>query len=156
MSAGGAPVWTSRSTYLSRGASLPDLSPQITPVPAVPPQAEHLSERQGATWRVGKDVGRRYARVSGDVNPIHLHPLGARLFGFRRAIAHGMWTKARCLAALEARLPDALTVDVAFQKPLPLGSTVRFLTREGPTGWDFAVLPGTDDRPHLSGSVLAA
>ena len=77
---------------------------------------------------MGKDVGRRYAKVSGDVNPIHLHPLGARLFGFRGAIAHGMWTKARCLAALQSRVPDALTADVAFQQPLPLGSTVRFLT----------------------------
>ena len=121
-----------------------------------PRNAADLSGRQATTWRVGKDVGRRYARVSGDVNPIHLHPLGARLFGFPGAIAHGMWTKARCLAALESRLPDALTVDVAFQKPLPLGGTVRFLAREGPTGWDFGVLPATDDRPHLSGSVLAA
>ena len=155
VSAGGAPVWTSRSTYLSRGASLADADPDPTPAPADSPQAADLSGRQATTWRVGKDVGRRYARVSGDVNPIHLHPLGARLFGFPGAIAHGMWTKARCLAALESRLPDALTVDVAFQKPLPLGSTVRFLAREGPTGWDFGVLAATDDRPHLSGSVLA-
>jgi hypothetical protein len=156
VSAGGAPVWTERSTYLSRGASLPEVAPDPTSVPADAPQAADLSGRPAATWRVGKDVGRRYARVSGDVNPIHLHPLGARLFGFPRAIAHGMWSKARCLAALEARLPDALTVDVAFQKPLPLGSTVRFLTREDPTGWDFAVLPTKDDRPHLSGSVRTA
>jgi hypothetical protein len=155
VSAGGAPVWTSRSTYLSRGASLGDADAGLAAAPADPAPAADLSRRPAATWRVGKDVGRRYARVSGDVNPIHLHPLAARLFGFRSAIAHGMWTKARCLAALEARLPDALTVDVAFQKPLPLGSTVRFLTREGPTGWEFGVLPATDDRPHLSGSVLA-
>jgi len=156
VSAGGAPVWTSRSTYLSRGASLRDVTPDRTPSRAEAPHAADLSERQAATWRVGKDVGRRYARVSGDVNPIHLHPLGARLFGFRGPIAHGMWTKARCLAALQARLPDALTVDVSFQKPLPLGSTVRFLAREDPTGWEFGVLPATDDRAHLSGSVRAA
>ncbi|MDX6602076.1 MAG: hypothetical protein QOF13_1278, partial [Solirubrobacterales bacterium] len=108
VSAEGAPVWVSRSTYLSRGASVPG-SPTAATEPRRP---DDLSGRQPAIWRVGKDVGRRYARVSGDVNPIHLHPLGARLFGFRGAIAHGMWTKARCLAALEARLPDALTVDV--------------------------------------------
>jgi hypothetical protein len=155
VSAGGAPVWTSRSTYLSRGASLRDVATDHPPAPPDPPDAADLSGRQAATWRVGKDVGRRYARVSGDVNPIHLHALGARLFGFRHPIAHGMWTKARCLAALEARLPDALTVDVAFQKPLPLGSTVRFLAGEGPTSWDFGVLPATDDRPHLSGTVQA-
>ena len=153
VSAGGAQVWTSRSTYLSRGAPPPD---PASPAPTEPPQPADLSGRQAATWRVGKDTGRRYAQVSGDVNPIHLHPMGARLFGFRRPIAHGMWTKARCLAALEARLPDAMTVDVAFQKPLPLGSPVRFLTREGPSGWEFAVLPAKDDRPHVSGSVRTA
>jgi hypothetical protein len=152
VSAGGAPVWVSRSTYLSRGATVGKLQP----APAAPPRPDDLAGRQAATWRVGKDVGRRYARVSGDVNPIHLHPLGARLFGFRGAIAHGMWTKARCLAALQSRLPDALTADVAFQQPLPLGSTVRFLTRAGPTGWDLAVLPARDDRPHLTGSVRPA
>jgi hypothetical protein len=152
VSAGGAALWSGRSTYLSRGASVPQLAPD----PGEPARPADLSGRQSATWRVGKDVGRRYARVSGDINPIHLHPLGARLFGFRGTIAHGMWTKARCLAALESRLPDALTADVAFQKPLPLGSTVRFLTRESPAGWDLGVLPAKDDRPHLTGSVRPA
>ena len=48
------------------------------------------------------------------------HALTAKPFGFPRAIAHGMWTKARCLAALEGRLPDAFTVDVEFRKPILL------------------------------------
>ena len=48
----------------------------------------------------------------------------AKPFGFERAIAHGMWTKARCLAAL--RLPDAFTADVRFKKPILLPSTVTF------------------------------
>ena len=61
-----------------------------------------------ATWRLPGDLGRRYASVSGDLNPIHVHPLSARLFGFPTAIAHGMWTKARCLAALEPRAAGSL------------------------------------------------
>jgi acyl dehydratase len=61
-----------------------------------------------ARWWVPADAGRRYAPLSGDWNPIHLNALAARLFGFRRAIAHGMWVKARCLAALEGRLPERL------------------------------------------------
>ena len=64
--------------------------------------------------------------MSGDLNPIHMHPLTARLFGFKSAIAHGMWTKARCLAALEASLPDAFTVEVAFKKPILLPGKVQF------------------------------
>ena len=77
-----------------------------------------------AHWRVPGDLGRRYAAVSGDRNPIHLHALSAKAFGFPRAIAHGMWTKARCLAAL--RLPDALTAEVRFKQPILLPSTVTF------------------------------
>ena len=55
------------------------------------------------------DLGRRYAGVSGDHNPIHLYPLTAKAFGFPRQIAHGMWSMARCVGALENRLPDAVT-----------------------------------------------
>ena len=61
-----------------------------------------------AEWKLGGDLGRRYAAVSGDRNPIHMHALTAKPLGFPAAIAHGMWTKARCLAALESRLPRLL------------------------------------------------
>ena len=88
------------------------------------PSAEDLPAT--ATWRLPGDLGRRYGSVSGDLNPIHMHPLSARLFGFPSAIAHGMWTKARCLAALDPRLPDAFTVEVAFRKPILLPATVEF------------------------------
>ena len=77
-------------------------------------------------WRVPGDIGRRYGGVSGDLNPIHLHPLSARLFGFPRAIAHGMWTKARAVAAMEAKLPEAFAVDVGFRKPLLLPGKAAF------------------------------
>ena len=89
-------------------------------------------ERVSATWRVPDDAGRRYAKVSGDVNPIHLSGLTAKAFGFKRAIAHGMWVKARALAALAGRLPDAFAVDVAFRKPLFLPSTVTLSTARRP------------------------
>ncbi|MDT0573492.1 MaoC/PaaZ C-terminal domain-containing protein [Streptomyces sp. DSM 3412] len=75
-------------------------------------------------WRLGGDVGRRYGAVSGDRNPIHLHPLGARLFGFPRAIAHGMWTVARCLA--EHGTPPATLVRAEFRAPVPLPGAVTY------------------------------
>src|SRR6185295_14832767 len=79
-----------------------------------------------AEWRLGGDLGRRYAAVSGDRNPIHMHSLTAKPLGFPRAIAHGMWTKARCLAAIESRLPDAFEVGVRFRKPILLPGRVEF------------------------------
>jgi acyl dehydratase len=129
-SVAGEEVWRGRSTYLARGAKAPEGAPEADTtvhVGALP--------RVAATWRVPDDAGRRYAKVSGDVNPIHLSGLTAKLFGFKRAIAHGMWVKARALAALTGRLPEALSVDVGFQKPLFLPSTVTLATAEAGGGW---------------------
>ena len=82
------------------------------------------TRRSPPWWTLPDDLGRRYAGVSGDHNPIHLHGWSAKPFGFPRAIAHGMWTKARCLSSL--RLPDAFTAEVRFKKPVLLPSKVKF------------------------------
>ena len=89
-------VWEEVSTNLKRGAGSDDGA-------SAPGSASFLGPRtcrRPAPGRLAGDLGRRYGSVSGDLNPIHMHPLTARLFGFQSAIAHGMWTKARCLAAL--------------------------------------------------------
>ncbi|WP_250458415.1 MaoC family dehydratase [Microbulbifer litoralis] len=105
-------------------------------------------------WSVPANTGRRYARVSGDSNPIHLSALTARLFGFRRAIAHGMWTKARCLAQLDSLLPrDAFRVSVEFKQPVFLPGGVQFQHRRGGDVIEFSVRDGAGRKPHLSGSV---
>jgi acyl dehydratase len=127
--AAGEVVWEGRSTYLARGATAPDGTGEPGEPPGVP------DGPAVATWRVDAGTGRRYARASGDVNPIHLHPWTAKAFGFPRAIAHGMWTAARALAALQGRLPAALTHDVAFGKPLLLPSTVELRTRADGDTW---------------------
>jgi len=151
----GERIWEARSTYLARGAQPPthpasrQLSERESAVPG-----ERVEGVPAATWRVDAGTGRRYAAVSGDVNPIHLHPLAAKAFGFPRAIAHGMWTAAHALAALQGRLPDALTYEVAFGRPLLLPSTVELRTRPLDGGWDLDVRSG--DRQHLAASVGAA
>jgi acyl dehydratase len=148
VSAGGTEVWRGRSTYLARGARAPEGAPSSevdVPVGDLPAGT--------IRWRVPGDAGRRYARVSGDVNPIHLSAVTARAFGFPRAIAHGMWVKAQALAALSGRLPDALTVDVGFRRPLLLPSTVVLATAPaGGGGWDAAVR-GTGGAGHLRATV---
>ena len=152
----GDPVWTESSTYLRRDASpSPTRANSSSPAsPDSPSRARGGGQGGGsAIWRIPRNVGRRYAAVSGDVNPIHLNSLAARLFGFRRAIAHGMWLKARCLAAFEGRLPDVLTVEVEFKSPLLLPSTVDFTSHPQGVGWTFAVAEARSGRPHLSGSI---
>ncbi|RLP92678.1 MaoC/PaaZ C-terminal domain-containing protein [Micromonospora sp. CV4] len=145
-SAGGTEVWRGVATYLSRergdgGGTRRDRSER----PATPAATAH--------WRVGTRVGTDYARASGDHNPIHTSRLGARLFGFPRPIAHGMWTKARCLAALDNRLPDAGTVEVAFKLPVALPGTIGFSAARADDGWDFALHDPRTGRPHLAGTV---
>jgi hypothetical protein len=136
-------VWEGRSTMLRRGEG-----GQGSPAPDA---GEAPGEPQ-ATWRLPEDLGRRYGAVSGDRNPIHLHRASARLFGFPRAIAHGMWTKAACLAALEARLPDAYTVAVGFRKPILLPGAATFAASDDEGR--FAVrAAGDPDAIHLEGTV---
>jgi acyl dehydratase len=135
------PFWVERSTYLRRGGGSGDGGSRRD---ASPP-------RGGSVWRVPGDAGRRYAAVSGDRNPIHLHRLSARLFGQPRPIAHGMWLKARCLAALEGRVPAACEVDVEFKTPVALGSEVAFSSQAGDAGREFALQSRRDGRPHVRG-----
>lgn len=147
---GGEPVWRSRSTYLRRESGGGDSSGRR--------RGESPDERRepGAVWKLPGDTGRRYAAVSGDSNPIHIHPLTARLFGLPKPIAHGMWLKARCLAALEGSLPDAYAVDVRFKLPVPLPSRVAFAAwREG-RGHGFALHDPRSGKPHLAGEVEPA
>jgi acyl dehydratase len=150
-------VWEESSTNLSRGkAATPEAGA------AQRPGLPHSDELPAtATWRLNGDLGRRYGSVSGDLNPIHVHPVSARLFGFRGAIAHGMWTKARCLAALGPRLPAAYTAQVAFRKPIVLPATVQFAETAPGSGAGmqaiaFGVRDATRGTPHLDGLVTAA
>ncbi len=143
---GGEPVWTDVSTYLRRGGGSGEGAPR----------EELTSQEPTAIWQVPDDIGRRYAEVSGDRNPIHMRPLTARLFGFPRAIAHGMWTKARCLAAFEGRLPDAYTVDVRFKLPVLLPAKVGFASHAEDTGWSFQLFDARDAKPHLTGTIVTA
>jgi acyl dehydratase len=104
-------------------------------------------------WRLAGNLGRRYGAVSGDRNPIHLYPVTAKAFGFPTNIAHGMWTKARSLAALQNRLPDAFTVDVEFKKPVLLPTTVVFGSDASDDGIVFGVRAQKKDVTHLVGRV---
>ena len=143
---GGEVVWESTSTYLVRGRRNPDATWPSDLVDVAP---------SGPVFPLKADLGRRYAKVAGDYNPIHLYPLTAKALGFKRQIAHGMWTKARCIAALENRLPDAARVDVAFKKPVFLPSSVAFGSLKHLDGYDFSLHKRGSDTLHLLGRTTA-
>lgn len=103
-----------------------------------------------------ESIGRQYASVSGDRNPIHLHALTAKAFGFPRAIAHGMWSKARVLALLEQQSgwrQEAVSVSCQFKKPLFLPGTAQLNLQAGQSGWDYQLLDASGAAPHLSGEI---
>ncbi len=143
--AGDELAWKSVSTMLRRGGG--------ESAAAGKRKDEGLTLEASAEWRLGDDLGRRYAAVSGDRNPIHMHALTAKPLGFPRAIAHGMWTKARCLAALESRLPDAFGVEVRFRKPILLPARVEFASAPQGDSTEFAVRDAKRQTPHLDGRV---
>ncbi|MDN5794949.1 MAG: hypothetical protein L0H79_04280 [Intrasporangium sp.] len=124
VSVGAQVAWRGVSTYLARGDEHHDAEasepPSLAPLEGV---------AAGPTWRFGEDTGRRFAGIGGDWNPIHVHAVLARPLGFPTAIAHGMYSYSRCVAALAPRLPESgVTSHVWFRKPVRLPSTVRLRT----------------------------
>jgi acyl dehydratase len=149
---GGERVWEGRSTYLRVGGgsgggdgATKDDKKSEGPTPPAPE----------AIWAIPGDIGRRYGAVSGDRNPIHLHNVSAKLFGMPRAIAHGMWLKARVLAALQSELPESFAAEVRFKLPVLLSAKVAFSTNKTADGRAFALHDAKRGVPHLEGRVGA-
>ncbi|NYI47098.1 acyl dehydratase [Nocardioides aromaticivorans] len=140
-------VWESVSTYLRVGKGDKENGDPGMSLASV--------DAKGPVWSLPDNLGRTYGAVSGDRNPIHLYPLTAKALGFPRHIAHGMWSKARCIAALENRLPDAVKVEVAFKKPIFLPGKAQFGAERTATGYDFTLVNPKSGAPHLLGRTTA-
>jgi acyl dehydratase len=140
-------VWESVSTYLRVGKGDKENGD--------PGMSLNAIAAKGPVWSIPENIGRTYGAVSGDRNPIHLYPLTAKALGFPRHIAHGMWSKARCIAALENRLPDAVKVEVAFKKPIFLPGKAQFGAEANAAGWDFTLVNPKNGAPHLLGRTTA-
>ncbi|TNC00284.1 acyl dehydratase [Pseudomonas jessenii] len=138
------PLWEAESQMLCRGAKLDG-----------EPVEQHWEPSQVLTqvaqWKAPADIGRQYAKVSGDYNPIHLSAASAKLFGFPTAIAHGLWNKARTLAALADHLPKAnLEIAVHFRKPVRLPSEVSLLASAPGSSGELRLI-GNGDLEHMVG-----
>lgn len=111
---GDVTVWAGESRILARGAAPANRSrraPRSRAPDVTGPEIEEIA--------AAANIGRRYAQVSGDWNPIHLGRLGARALGFDRPIAHGMWTLARMVSATgRGAAGESLSAD--FLAPLRL------------------------------------
>jgi len=127
-------LWQSMAQYLSRKVTLSGASKPERPQrrPFQPPTLT-------AQWDLPKDIGRRYAAVSGDKNPIHLSNITAKALGMPSAIAHGMYAAAKMLAGRETLAPYTWAIE--FASPMRLPSTVAVHYRQDGdrlfvTGWN--------------------
>ncbi len=143
-------VWEESSINLFRGSGTESTTAKKSP----PPELEHYPNT--VSINAPEPTGRRYAGVSGDRNPIHMHAVTARAFGFPKAIAHGMWSKAQALAMLEQQKewrPGPVRISCQFKKPLLLPGTAQLNWRTSESGWDFQLLNAQGNAPHLSGRI---
>ena len=139
-------VMEGTTTYLARQKTNGKVAAKVaeSKAPAYEMQAE---------WNVSENTGRRYALTSGDFNLIHIHAITAKAFGFKQAIAHGMWSKAKALASLS--LPDSYEADVWFKLPMYLPSKVEFLTANEAKDIEFLIRNTKNQKPHVSGRIKA-
>ncbi|BET25413.1 acyl dehydratase [Limnobacter thiooxidans] len=143
--------WKSTMSILCRVKGMP--KPASKPAPA---EALSAVGAQYTAVKVPENQGRKYAKVSNDYNPIHLYAQTAKLFGFKQAIVHGMWTAAKTLSIVEAGLgAPARKFDLSFKQPvfLPSGISVKHVTAEGASA--FEVLAERDSKVLMVGSIAA-
>ena len=147
----GALVWESDSLYLRRGVVAPVGEPWSADL-----QATDTPLQRTQRWTLPADLGRQFARVSGDFNPIHTSRIGARLLGFRSPIAHGMWTLGRALAAQQPpRALDAAQLQCEFKLAIHLPGEVALwrAPASGPRQL-FEVRDRAGERPHMRGLLI--
>lgn len=141
-------VWQSISTYLYR---IETGGKRVRP-----PRAKALTWDNPVYWHLSEDLGRRYAKASGDYNLIHLHPLLSKRYGFDRVLVHGMWSKARCIAELLPNTPhNPCRIDVQFKLPLFMPADVSFAAVQDDCKEkiQFELRDSRGRRSHLSGCL---
>lgn len=143
----GNTAWEEVSTILSRGKGKGSKKKSSASQP-------EPTYNNSASWKAPANIGRKYGLNAGDINPIHMGALPAKLFGFPRAIAHGMWSLARCAAEMEPQMPkENVTLDIAFKLPvfLPGSVTLKYDVQEN--GIQYVLTNADGSKLHLSGQV---
>jgi hypothetical protein len=149
--AGGEPIWESVNAYLFRGkkfGAVGDPHPWTQFDEASPPTIE-------STWHVPSNMGKRYAKITGDYNPIHVSRILAKAFGFKRDIIHGFWSLGRGLSLLPDFAYDAPSrLDAAFKGPIFMDSDTALKAHETDEGgFRFDMFCGKNPRPCITGTL---
>jgi acyl dehydratase len=149
VSVGNELAWHQVTTFLHQQRT------SLSDEPKPPPQKQRKLPPPNSILRITPGQIRRYASVSGDYNPIHTSSIGAKLFGFPTAIAHGMFSAAAVLANIEGQLPSAVRYSVKFGKPVVLPASAGLYIDRVQGGWDLVLRNMSKGYPHLTGTVRA-
>jgi acyl dehydratase len=142
-------VWQGLSTYLFLGKRGKYGAPTEGYEP--PRIADLGTVGKTATWRVPPDMGRRYAKITGDYNPIHVSKLLAKVFGFKRDLIHGMWSAAKALGETGATIGSTpVRFDVIFKGPIWIGAQTDMKIEAGAAGHRFDLFCTGNDRPCIN------
>ncbi|MCK6505622.1 MaoC family dehydratase N-terminal domain-containing protein [Myxococcota bacterium] len=134
------------SVFFVRRSALPSPPP---PPPLQPPAAPPPPPDLELPLRVPVDQSLRYARASGDDNPLHTDPAWARAAGLPDVVVHGLCTMAlagdvvvRALAATPADDdPRRLSrLAVRWARPVANGQALAVRVWRGPLGGRFEVV----------------
>ncbi len=144
-------VWEEVSTMFARGNTPPK---EGSKRPSIERSTHPESGVALETLDIQENTGWRYARVSGDFNPIHLTAKTASMFGFKQAVAHGMWSLGRCLGSAASHLPNGnMQIDTQFKLPVYLPSQALARTWTVANGVDISMSTPRGDRLHLAMQV---
>ena len=148
---GGQLVWEEISTMFARGNTPPK---EGSKRPSIERSTHPASGVATETLDIGENTGWRYAKTSGDFNPIHLTARTAKMFGFKQAVAHGMWSLGRCLGSAASQLPAGkIQIDTQFKLPVYLPSQALARTWPVDSGVDISMGTPRGDRLHLAMQV---
>jgi hypothetical protein len=139
----GAAVWESVVTFYYRGVFGEPTTPVVD---TTPPK---VNGRDIAQWRAMAGQGRRFARLTGDYNGVHLSNGYARAFGFRGAFHHPQRVLGQALAHLPIDVARrAQQLDVWLRGQVYEGASVN-LRGVGDDPMEFALHPQDDARPAI-------
>lgn len=105
-------------------------------------------------WALSADMGKKYARVSGDQNPIHTSTFFARLMGLKQPIVHGWYMVSRLCEQIERlKQEEVESIQVQFKNPVYLPSTSTFEFSEKNNNISFSISNCKSEKLCMMGEV---
>lgn len=150
LSSHGERLWESITTWLKKGdyGAAHAQSPHADIIKPIYNGVEH------AESYIPKEIGKRFARITGDYNPIHISKYAAPLFGLKRDVAHAMWVCADTIRQLPRHKKESpLRVDLAFKGPLFLDSRYLVKIKVEHNALRFDTYCGDNPRPCIQGQI---